>query len=139
MADCTLPVGLHWIDGESKVVVGRIREGIVDLEPSENGAELRLVEGADDGKDELEVLSQQVWFLRSKRHRVGEERLRLGNELVWTVGEIRRLGPREFKCNVLRTFVNVIRSEQSPREIAIFAITYLRVLTSSITPSDWAS
>ena len=98
MADCSLPVGLHWIYGESKVVVSRIREGIVDLEPSENGAELSLVEGADDGKDELEVLSQQVWLLRSERYRVGEERLRLGNELVWTVGEIRRLGPRELQC-----------------------------------------
>ena len=115
IADCFLPVGLHWIDGKSKVVVGRIREGIVDLEPSEDGAEFRLVEGADDGKDELEVLSQQVWLLRSKCHRVGEERLRLGNELVWTVGKIRRLGPSESMCNLQKTFVIILR------DISIFA------------------
>lgn len=88
-----VPVGLQWIDGKTKVVVRRIRKSVVDLEPSEDGAELSLVEGADDREDELEVFGQHIRLLRSERHLFGKERLRLGYQLVWTESKVRCLGP----------------------------------------------
>ena len=63
-----VPVRLQWIDGKTKVVVRSIRESVIDLEPSEDGDELCLVERADDGEYELEVLGQHIGLLRPERH-----------------------------------------------------------------------
>ena len=88
-----VPVWLQWIDGKTKVVVRSIRESIVDLEPSEDGDKLCLVEGADDGEDELEVLGQHIGLLRPERHLIRKERLRLCDQFFWTERKARCRGP----------------------------------------------
>ena len=134
-----VPVWLQWIDGKTKVVVRSIRESIVDLEPSEDGDKLCLVEGADDGEDELEVLGQHIGLLRPERHLIGKERLRLGDQFFWTESEVRCRGP-EIMWRLCFTFQTLFAKDSPIVYLfhfqSIYLHTHLRVLSSSMTPSN---